>query len=209
MAKPKFINGKQQNHNFGIPVSGFVSPPWQETVGTYITGREALDDVDMVAIRTEERWGRDRLRLLVDAVMREKFDRQRYLLNQAIWHGELQDVLREADRMLKAYRALDRAAEAAGAHELAPEVWEGVTPDGTVVAIVKNDLDLRLIAAQGRHVEVYTVDEIARLLAAYPELAAVKASYPGAQVTRVSGPPRDPLQVVPDSKAPIDDTIPF
>jgi hypothetical protein len=88
-------------------------------------------------------------------------------------------------------------------------VWEGVTPDGTVVAIVKNDLDLRLVAAQGRHVEVYTLDEIARLLAAYPALAAAKVSFPGAQVTRVSGPPRDPLQAIPDSKAPIDDTIPF
>jgi hypothetical protein len=209
MSKPKFINGKQQKHNFGIPVSGFVPPPWQETVGTYITGREALDDVDMVAIRTEERWGRDRLRLLVDAGLREKFDRQRYLLNQAMWHGDLQDVLREADRMLKAYRALDRAADAAGADKLAPEVWEGVTPDGTVVAIVRNDMDLRLVVAQGRHVEVYTVDEIARLLAAYPALVAAKVSFPGAQVTRASGPPRDPLQVVPDSKAPIDDAIPF
>ena len=209
MAKPKFENGTKQKHNFGIPVSGFVSPPWQETVGTYITGREALDDVDMLAIRTEERWGRDRLRLLVDAELREKFDRQRYLLNQAMWHGDLQDVLREADRMLRAYRALDRAADAAGADTLAPEVWEGVTPDGTVVAIVRNDMDLRLVAAQGRHVEIYTMDEIARLLAAYPALAAAKASFPGAQVTRVSGPPRDPLQAVPDSKAPIDDTMPF
>ena len=209
MAKPKFINGKQQKHSFGVPVSSFASPPWQETVGTYITGREALDDVDMVAIRTEERWGRDRLRLLVDAGLREKFDRQRYLLNQAVWHGDLQDVLREADRMLKAYRALDRAADAAGADALAPEVWEGVTPDGTVVAIVRNDMDLRLVVAQGRHVEVYTVDEIARLLAAYPLLVAAKASFPGAQVTKVSGPPRDPLQAIPDSKAPIDDAIPF
>jgi len=209
MSKPKFINGKQQKHNFGIPVSNFASPPWQETVGTYITGREALDDVDMVAIRTEERWGRDRLRLLVDAGLREKFDRQRYLLNQAMWHGDLQDVLREADRMMKAWRALDRAAEAAGAHLLAPEVWETVTPDGTVVAVVRNDVDARLVVAQGRHVEVYTMTEVGRLLANYPTLAAVKASFPGAQVERVSGPPRDPLDAIPDSKAPIDDAIPF
>jgi hypothetical protein len=50
---------------------------------------------------------------------------------------------------------------------------------------------------------------VARLLAAYPEVAAVKASFPGAQVTRVSGPPRDPLDIIPDSKAPIDDALPF
>jgi hypothetical protein len=207
-AKAKPSDGKKQRTQFGIPTT-IASPPWQETVGTYLTGREMLDDVDMAAVRIEEKWGRDRLRLLVDKDLREKFDRQRYKLNQAIWHGELQDVLTEADRMMKAYRALDRAAEAAGQWGLATEVWEAVTPDGTVVAVVKNDLDLRKVIAEGRHVEVYTMAEVARLLAAFPEVAAAKASFPGAQVERVSGPPRDPLQAVPDSRAPIDDAIPF
>jgi hypothetical protein len=118
-------------------------------------------------------------------------------------------VLTEADRMMKAYRALDRAAEAAGQWGLATEVWEAVTPDGTVVAVVRNDLDLRKVIAEGRHVEVYTMVEVARLLAAFPEVVAAKVSFPGAQVERVSGPPRDPLQAVPDSRAPIDDAIPF
>jgi len=195
--------------HFGVPTTDRDFPDWHETPGTYISGREHLDDLDMVAIAMEEKWGRDRLRLLVDRELREKFDRQRYKTNRAIWHGNLQDVKIEAERMIKAWRALDRAAEAAGAHLLAPEVWEAVTPDGTVVAVVKNDLDLRLVAAQGRHVEVYTMSEVARMLAAYPELAAVKASSPGAQVERVSGPPRDPLDAIPDSKAHIDDAIPF
>jgi len=195
--------------HFGMPTTERGFPEWQETPGMYIAGREHLDDVDMVAVAMEEKWGRDRLRLLVGRELREKFDRQRYKLNCAIWHGNLQDVKAEAGRMLSAWRALDRAAEVAGAHLLAPEVWEAVTPDGTVVAVVKNDLDLRLVAAQGRHVEVYTMSEIGRLLANYPGLAAVKASFPGCQVERVSGPPRDPLDAIPDSKAPIDDPLPF
>ena len=194
---------------FGVPTTERSTPDWHATPGTYIAGREHLDDMDMVAVEMEEKWGRDRLRLLVDRELREKFDRQRYKVNNAIWHGNWQDVLREADRMVKAYRALDRAAEAAGAHLLAPEVWEAVTPDGTVVAVVRNDLDLRLVVAQGRHVEVYTMAEVARMLAAYPALGAAKASFPGCQVERVSGPPRDPLQAIPDSKAPIDDALPF
>lgn len=194
---------------FGVPTTERSTPDWHATPGTYISGREHLDDMDMVAVAMEEKWGRDRLRLLVDRELREKFDRQRYKTNQAIWHGNLQDVKIEAERMVKAWRALDRAAEAAGAHLLAPEVWECVTPDGTVVALVKNDLDARLVVAQGRHVEVYTVAEVGRLLANYPTLAAVKASFPGAQVERVSGPPRDPLDAIPDSKAHIDDPVPF
>ena len=209
MAKPKFENGTNQKHSFGIPVARMEVPPWQETVGMFISGQAEVDELDLVAIEMERKWGAGRLRLLVDTVLREKFDRQRYLVNQALWHGQLQDVIMQARRMITAWQVLDRAADAAGADTLAPEVWEGVTPDGTVVAIVKNDMDLRLVAAQGRHVEIYTMDEIARLLAAYPALAAAKASFPGAQVTRVSSPPRDPLQAVPDSKAPIDDTLPF
>ena len=194
---------------FGMPTSDRSTPDWHATPGTYIAGREVLDDMDMVGIAMEEKWGRDRLRLLVNRDLREKFDRQRYKVNNAIWHGNLQDVKIEADRMIKAWNALDRAAEAAGAHLLAPEVWECVTPEGTVVALVRNDMDLRKVVAEGRHVEVYTVSEIGRLLANYPTLAAVKASFPGAQVERVSGPPRDPLQAIPDSKAPIDDPLPF
>jgi hypothetical protein len=165
--------------------------------------------MDMVAVAMEEKWGRDRLRLLVPRELREKFDRQRYKVNNAIWHGNLQDVKIEADRMIRAWNALDRAAEAAGMGQLAPEVWEAVTPDGTVVAFVRNDMDLRKVVADGRHVEVYTMSEVGRLLANYPALAAAKASFPGCQVERVSGPPRDPLQAIPDSKAPIDDALPW
>jgi ectoine hydroxylase-related dioxygenase (phytanoyl-CoA dioxygenase family) len=62
------------------------------------------------------------LRLLVGPELREKFDRQRYLLNQSIWHGELEDVRRESGRMVNAWHALDRAAEAAGALNLNPLV---------------------------------------------------------------------------------------
>lgn len=195
--------------SFGMPTTERGTPDWHSTVGTYIAGREHLDDLDLLAVEMEQKWGRDRLRLLVGRELREKFDRQRYLVNQAIWHGNLEEVKVQADRMCKAWRALDRAAEAAGGLSLSPEVWEAVTPHGTVVAIVRDSMALSKVVADGRHVEVYTLDEIARLLEAYPEVAAAKAHFPGAQVTRVSGPPRDPLHAVPDSRAPIDDQIPF
>ena len=195
--------------HFGVPTTDRDFPDWHETPGTYIAGREHIDDLDMLAIQMEEKWGRDRLRLLVDRDLRQKFDRQRYKVNNAIWHGNLQDVKAEAGRMMNAWRALDRAAEAAGRGLLAPEVWECVTPHGTVVALVKNDADLSKVVADGRHVEVYTVAEVGRLLANYPEVAKAKASFPGAQVTYVSGPPRDPLDAIPDSKSHIDDPLPF
>src|SRR6185369_8406045 len=81
---------------------------WARTHGTYLSGRAYIDGADETAAEMEAKWGCDRLRLLVAPDLREKFDRQRYLLNQAVWHGELEEVRREAGRMVTAWLALDR-----------------------------------------------------------------------------------------------------
>jgi hypothetical protein len=209
MAKVIAKPGKQQKHNFGIPVARMDPPPWQTTVGMFISGQAEVDELDLVAIEMERRWGAGRLRLLVDTVMREKFDRQRYLLNQALWHGELQDVITQARRMIAAWRALDRAAEAAGRQELDTEVWEVAMPSGAVAAIVRDPHQAGKVAAQDRAVRVYTLDEIGRLIEGFPEILAAKQVFPGATVERVRTRVGDPLDAVPDSKALIDDVMPF
>jgi hypothetical protein len=88
-----------------------VTRKWAATHGTYISGRAYVDEADATAMEMERRWGCGRLRLLVGPELREKFDRQRLLFNQAIWHGrEVEDVKRESLRMVKAWLALDKAA---------------------------------------------------------------------------------------------------
>jgi hypothetical protein len=118
--------------------------------------------------------------------MREKFDRQRYLFNAAIWHGDLGAVRREATRMVTAWLALDKAATAAGKAAISPLVWEVALADGTVAAIVSSDDHARSVIAEGRSVAVYTLDEIARLLSAYPDIAKAKLIFPGAEVITIS-----------------------
>src|ERR1700761_9713547 len=103
---------------------------WARTNGTYIAGRAHIDGADETACEMEAKWGADRLRLLVSPELREKFDRQRYLLNQAIWHGDLEQVRRESGRMVSAWLALDRAATTAGQQPLSPQVWEVPLEDG-------------------------------------------------------------------------------
>lgn len=207
-AKAKPSDGKKQRTQFGIPTT-IASPPWQETVGTYLTGQEEVDSLDLVAIEMERKWGAGRLRLLVDIPLREKFDRQRYLVNQALWHGELQDVITQARRMVSAWKALDRAAEAAGKGTLEPEVWEVTMADGVVAAIVRDPHHASKVAADNRHVRVYTLSDIAHLIKSFPELIKAKQTFPGAYVEAVRTRVSDPLDGVPDSKAPIDDPIPF
>jgi hypothetical protein len=205
MAKPKQLYGD----NVIVRPSG-TTKTWARTNGDYIAGRAYLDGADETACEMEAKWGADRLRLLVSAELREKFDRQRYLLNQAIWHGELEDVRRESGRMVNALYALDRAAEAAGASKLAPVVWEVAIGGGDrVAAIVRSDHDATAVNAEGRKVAVYTLEEIGRLLAAYPNIAQAKAVFPGAAITEIRKTVEDPLKAIPDTGDDLNDEIGF
>lgn len=182
---------------------------WARTHGTYLSGRAYIDGADETAAEMEAKWGCDRLRLLVSPDLRGKFDRQRYLLNQAIWHGELEEVRREAGRMVNAWVALDRAAVAAGKQPLAPEVWEVPLEDGSVAAIVQDYAQARAVVAEGRAVSVFTLEEIGRLLSNYPEIAKAKLTFPGATITAVRRSVEDPLDAVQDTDEPLDDPIGF
>jgi hypothetical protein len=181
---------------------------WARTHGTYVAGRAYLDGADETAAEMESKWGADRLRLLVSAELREKFDRQRYLFNQAIWHGDLEDVRTQSNRMVTAWLALDRAATAAGKGPLEKQVWEIGLADGSVAAIVPSVDHARLVSAEGRQVSVYTLEEIGRLLSGYPDLAKAKLTFPGASITAVRRQVDDPLDSIHDTAASLDDPMP-
>ena len=174
------------------------STSWSRTHGGYIAGRASIDEADKTAAAMETRWGAGRLRLLVTSELREKFDRQRYLFNAAIWYGDLEAVRRESTRMVTAWLALDKAATAAGKAAISPQVWEVALADGTVAAIVPSDDHLRAVIAEGRAVAVYTLDEIARFLSAYSDIAKAKLTFPGAEVTTISKSISDPLDAICD-----------
>ena len=54
----------------GVAVSSYQPIPWMATPGMYIAGRASLDEADAVEVELELKWGRDRLRLLVDTALR-------------------------------------------------------------------------------------------------------------------------------------------
>ena len=205
--------GKPQKMAIGdVPLGLSRVPGWQKSHGMMIAGRAYADEADLTASQMEQKWGCDRLRLLVPAELREKFDRQRYLFNQAIWHGELEAVRTQAQRMVKAWLALDKAATAAGAMRLDPNVWEVTLSDGTVAAIVPDNAHASAVTAQGRKTAVFTLDEIGRLLSDFPALAAAKIQWPGATVTAFGKNVGDPLDSIADTNAGLDDLnddIPF
>jgi len=182
-----------------------TGPQWQQSAGMFIAGQEHVDEMDLTVIAIEQKYGVGRLRLLVPIELREKFDRQRYLTNQAIWFGDLEAVKRETARMVKAYQALDQAATAAGKTGISPDVWEVVLPDGSVAAIVKTNAEAFAVSREGRLAKVYTLDEIGRLIYGFPDIAKAKEVWPGAEVTAVRTNIRDPLEAIHSTHQGIDD----
>jgi hypothetical protein len=170
---------------------------WDSTHGGYLAGRSHLDGVDHLAAAMEQHWGCDRLRLLVPTELREKFDRQRYRLQQARAGATLDILVEECRRMARALNALDANARAAGAMPQPATVWETVLSDGTVAAIVQDDGTAKDVVADGRAVSVWTLAEIGRLIDGHGAVVKAKLVLPGASVVAVRRSVPDPLQDIP------------
>ena len=179
---------------------------WAKTPGTYISAQVSIGEADRLASEMEQVWGVGRLRLLVSPELREKFDRQRYLFNQAIWHGDLEAVRTQSARMIAAWVALDKFAVGADEPSLSPEIWEVRLEDGTVAAIVRSPEEARAVVADGRAVAVYTLDEIGRILSHHSAVTEAKLTFPGATVEAVRR-PSDPLDRFADTSGGLDEPL--
>jgi len=154
---------------------------WYTTESGCRRGRAFTDGLEALGQEMDRKWGIGRLRLLVSADLRAKFDRQLAKTQHAIVSGDSDALEREVQRMETAWRTLDRLATEAGHDPLAPEVWE--VPVGTgVVAVVRNQVEALHVRAEGRDVTVYTLEELVALLDALPGVAAVKEHFEGAKV---------------------------
>lgn len=146
----------------------------------------AIVGLDRDARALETRWGVGRLLVLADDLLRERFRRQARRLDELVaGDAPAREVLAHIEATRRGWQALERAALAAGHAPQPPEVWDVVLPDGTVAALVRDAADASLVVASGRAVSVYTLAEIAVLLARYPQIIAAKQHFPGATVTAI------------------------
>jgi hypothetical protein len=187
-----------------------ITRGWDKGVASRLAGESHITAMDMVAKEMEDRWGVDRLRLVVPAEYRQAFDRQRYKVNQAIWHGEDLEALRvETAKMILAYQTLDAWARQ---HNVSPadrSRWlEAATEDGTVIVILLGGTRPDDVPHGGRKMAFWTLDEIGEYLSHETLVNKTKTIWAGAKVVR-SRAPLDPLAGVIDSRAAIDDEIPF
>jgi hypothetical protein len=170
----------------------FKGAIYMQSAATYTAARSYIDGADFACVEMGRKWGEGRLRLVITPSLREKFDRQWLLFNEAIRFGDLEAVRIQSARMVRAWEAADREAVSLGVKPLAPEVWETCTDDGEVLAIVRTRDEASKVIAEGRAVRVVTLEEVGRLLGShYGQVLDVLTAFKGSRVVAV----REPVPV--------------
>ena len=142
-----------------------------------------VEDVDHLASKMELKWGVERLRLVVTEDLRKRFDRQRELFNDALFGNDAAEIRDHGSAMIRAYTTMDEQARVNGFDPLKPEVWEARLPSGKVIALVRSNDEAHNVVADGRHTEVWTIEEIARLIEGpWRAIGKCKEVFPGALV---------------------------
>jgi len=146
----------------------------------------AVEALDEIARQAELKWGIGRLPRSVQTDLAERFHRQLAKLNDAITEeatgGSVANVEHEAGRMVNAWRALDAAAEAAGALPLSPRTLEGRLPDGRLLVVCADPESAHRVAGDNRAAVVWSMDEICRVLWQFEMVNDAKITWPGAKV---------------------------
>jgi hypothetical protein len=159
-----------------------VSDDRRLTRGEHDAIQSVVGGVEHLARQMEDKWGVGRLELLVADELREKFRKQLRRFNDAITQQDVHQVRQTGAGMQRGWEALDKAATAADAEPLKEDMWEILLSDGRVVAFCRDNAHAYVTFRSGRLVDVWTPEEIARLIEKFPEIALAKQTFPGATV---------------------------
>lgn len=146
-------------------------------------------ELDAIASRYEREWGPGRLPLLVSQATATRWHAALDLLT-AEWPpaGQTWETVRAS--IARGWAALAAEATARGHAPLAPACFEAEWAPGRRFAIASDELHRHAIEArnkaEGREVSVWTVAEVAALIAEIPICAAVKEQFPNAVARPVS-----------------------
>jgi len=142
----------------------------------------ATRSLDRVAVGMEETWGVDRLPTLVGVEMASRFGQAKAKLDAAIAADDGPEVVRRAAVLERGWAAMDEAARRAGHKPIEVAAWVWHADDGTPHAFVRDVAEARAYAAQSPGVAVWTMAEIQRVAAAFKVGAAIKTTFPAAEI---------------------------
>lgn len=136
----------------------------------------------------EKTWGIDRLPELVSPDLAAKFGKAMAVLNDALDRGDPEAAAAAAANGVKGIQALDAAARAAGHQPLKADFME-FDLDGFHFVVVRDAAEWPAAAAERPTAAIFTLREVGNALKHYgASVAAVKAAFPGAEVTAIRQP---------------------
>ena len=151
-----------------------------------------IQTVDAHARAVNRKWGTNKLAHLVTIEWAEKFRSQRRKYELAAWECTGSPVPEDADRlahhgeaMIRAYRKLEEVAVSEGHLPTPPAHWEFELEDGTPVILVRDRAELEQVDPGGRACQIWSLEEIAGIVARFPEISRAKTAFPGAEVIQL------------------------
>lgn len=146
-----------------------------------------IDAVDQHGREMDQRWGFGMLPRLVPIEWAERFRSQRRKWLGAVWDYDADEVRKHGEAMIRAYAKLDEIATAERGEPGPVTQWEFDTPEGLVI-LVQDKAQISRAQLHGRKAQVWSIDELASVLRAYPTLAAVKDAFPGSEIESIRVP---------------------
>ena len=167
----------------------FSPPMWADH--RYKIIQAAINSMDEVARRIEQRWGIGRVERLASPALAVKFAQAQQNFAEACNQDDHKYLVQKCENLIKGWEALERYAEKQGHKPSDPRIWYIRAPDdcdGKPYALIENSGDHKLVDPESV-TRTYTIDEICRFIKFWEEkndlVNAVKDTFHGAHVTSI------------------------
>nr|WP_321986166.1 hypothetical protein [uncultured Lichenicoccus sp.] len=149
--------------------------------------------VDEVMRASERKWGVGRLICLIEPAILARWKIGFDKWNAAIDSGDMQAVRELAPKIRQALAFMDKQATDAGHAPLVISSFETALEDGRVLCLVRTaaEASAAVQQAEGRHLVVWSMEELARVLPKLETLYVTKALFSGSRVEGLV--PRDEM----------------
>ena len=145
----------------------------------------ALAPFDKAMRDVERKWGIDRLPELVSTSTAEKWGMCLGRLNEAIAKADPEETRAWSETCIRGLAKMEAEAEAAGQPHSDPHIWE-YEYQGHRFGIIQDGREWPAAQAGRPDLTIYSMQEVAVAIQAHNQsVVAVKASFPGAEVTAI------------------------
>lgn len=150
----------------------------------------ALQPLDRLASAMEKKWGVDRLYSLVNSDLAAKFGKAKGKLDKAIRSSDAKMVVKKSAVMMRAWKALDSAAEENQCKPIDGDIWVGQSEGGKKYAFVRDNAVRWAKYKDFKDYEIVTVEQAIRIIEGsnfVTTLEEIKNIFPKSTIKSIKG----------------------